>query len=426
MSNLINKNVTNFRWQIVALLFFATTINYIDRQVIGLLKPFIEKDLGWTEISYGHIVTAFQIAYAIGLLISGRFLDKVGTRIGFSLAIVVWSIGGMFHAAARSAFGFGVARFVLGLGESANFPASVKTVAEWFPRRERALASGIFNSGSNVGAIVAPVIVTYITLNFGWRWAFIITGSLGFIWLIFWLLLFRIPSMHPKITKEELDYISSDSEEIKGNSLRVKELLRLRQTYGICLSRFVTEWVWWFFLFWAPDFLKKSQGVNIKEMVLPLIIIYTFASFGGIGGGWISGHFIKTGKSIDKARKTSILICAIAVLPLIFAPMVSNMWISILLISMAAAAHQGWASNIFTITSDIFPKNSVGTVMGIAGFCGALAGAISATAIGTILEVTGSYFIVFAMASSAYILAWLILKIMIPEIKPLDLKPREN
>ncbi len=422
MSNLTNKSVGNYRWQIVALLFFATTINYIDRQVIGLLKPFIEKDLGWTEISYGHIVTAFQVAYAIGLLISGRFLDKVGTRIGFSLAIIVWSIGGMFHAAAKNVVGFGMARFVLGLGESANFPASVKTVAEWFPRRERALASGIFNSGSNVGAIVAPLIVTYITLNFGWRWAFIITGSFGFIWLIFWLLLFKIPSSHPKITKEELDYISSDSEEIQGNSLKVKELLRLRQTYGICLSRFVTEWVWWFFLFWAPDFLKKTQGVNIKEMVLPLIIIYTFASFGGIGGGWVSGHFIKTGKSIDKARKTSILICAIAVLPLIFAPVVSNMWISILLISMAAAAHQGWASNIFTVTSDIFPKNSVGTVMGIAGFCGALAGAISATAIGTILEVTGSYFIVFAMASSAYILAWLILKIMIPEIKPLNLE----
>jgi ACS family hexuronate transporter-like MFS transporter len=422
MSNSTDKGIGNYRWQIVALLFFATTINYIDRQVIGLLKPFIEKDLGWTEISYGQIVTAFQIAYAIGLLITGRFLDKIGTRVGFSIAIIIWSMGGMFHAAAKSVFGFGAARFILGIGESANFPASVKTVAEWFPRRERALASGIFNSGSNVGAIVAPIIVTFITLSLGWRWAFIITGSLGFIWLIFWLLLYRIPSQHPKVSKMELDYISSDNEEVNGKGLKLGELLRFRQTYGICLSRFVTEWVWWFFLFWAPDFLKKTQGVNIKEMVLPLIIIYTFASFGGIGGGWISGYFIKTGKSIDKARKTSILICAIAVLPLIFAPLVSNMWISILFISMAAAAHQGWASNIFTVTSDIFPKNSVGTVMGIAGFCGAIAGAISATVIGTILEATGSYFIVFAMASSAYLIAWIIIKLMIPEIKPLNIR----
>jgi MFS transporter, ACS family, hexuronate transporter len=416
----MNKEIGNYRWQIVALLFFATTINYIDRQVIGLLKPYIEKDLGWTEIDYGHIVTAFQVAYAIGLLISGRFLDKLGTRLGYSVAIVIWSIGGMLHAAARSVFGFGAARFILGIGESANFPASVKTVAEWFPRKERALATGIFNSGSNIGAIVAPIIVTFVTIHFGWRWAFIITGILGFIWLFFWISLYRIPLKHPRIAKNELDYIISDNEEIQGKGLKLMELLRLKQTYGICLSRFVTEWVWWFFLYWAPDFLSKTQGVNIREMVLPLIVIYSVASFGGIGGGWISGHFLKTGKSIDKARKTSVLLCAFLVLPLVFAPVVANMWIAILLISMAAAAHQGWASNIFTITSDIFPKNSVGTVMGIAGFFGAVSGAISATVIGTILEVTGSYFIIFAMASSAYLIAWLILKLMIREIKPLE------
>jgi ACS family hexuronate transporter-like MFS transporter len=268
---------------------------------------------------------------------------------------------------------------------------------------------------------VAPIIVTFITIRFGWRWAFIITGSLGFVWLLFWLYLYRIPLKHPKITQKELDYIISDNEEDHAKPLKIRELLRLRQTYGICLSRFVTEWVWWFFLFWTPDFLIKTQGVNIKEMVLPLIVIYTFASFGGIGGGWISGYFIKTGKSIDKARKTSVLLCAIAVLPLIFAPLVSNIWAAILLISLAAAAHQGWASNIFTITSDIFPKNSIGSVMGIAGFFGATGGAISATVIGTLLEITGSYVIVFAMASSAYIFAWLIIKVIIPEIKPIKL-----
>jgi ACS family hexuronate transporter-like MFS transporter len=415
----MQNHIENYRWRIVALLFFATTINYIDRQVIGLLKPFIEKDMGWTEISYGQIVTAFQAAYAIGLLISGRFLDIVGTRLGFSIAIVVWSIGGMLHAAARTVFGFGAARFILGIGESANFPASVKTVAEWFPKKERALATGIFNSGSNIGAIVAPIIVTYITLKFGWRWAFIITGMLGFIWLLFWVLLYKIPSKHPKVSIKELGYILSDQEEIPRNKLTLIELFRFRQTYGICLSRFVTEWVWWFFLFWAPDFLKKTHGVNIKEVVLPIIIIYTCASIGGIGGGWISGYFIRKGMGIDRARKTVVLICAIMVLPLVFVPFMSNIWVAVLLISLATAAHQGWASNIFTIASDIFPKNAVGSVTGIAGFFGAVGGAISATVIAAILEFTGSYFLIFALASSAYLIAWLIIKLMIPEITPL-------
>jgi ACS family hexuronate transporter-like MFS transporter len=259
----MQKQIENYRWRIVALLFFATTINYIDRQVIGILKPYIEKDMGWTEISYGQIVTAFQAAYAIGLLISGRLLDKVGTRLGFSIAIVIWSIGGMLHAAARTVFGFGAARFVLGIGESANFPASVKTVAEWFPKKERALATGIFNSGSNIGAIVAPIIVTYITLNFGWRWAFIITGMLGFIWLIFWVLLYRIPSKHPKVTIKELGYILSDQEDIPQNKLTMSELFSFRQTYGICLSRFVTEWVWWFFL--GARFFKENPGSQYQR-----------------------------------------------------------------------------------------------------------------------------------------------------------------
>lgn len=418
----MRKGIGNYRWQIVGLLFFATTINYIDRQVIGLLKPYIEKDMGWSELAYGQIVTAFQVAYAIGMLVSGRFLDKLGTRKGFSIAIVIWSIGGMLHAAVRSVFGFGAARFILGIGESANFPASVKTVAEWFPRKERALATGIFNSGSNIGAIVAPVIVTYVTLSFGWRWAFIITGLLGFIWLLFWLGLYQIPSIHPKVSKKEVDYIISDNESVHPGILKWSELLRFRQTYAICLARFISDWVWWFFLFWTPDFLKKTHGVNIKEMVLPLIIIYTVASFGGISGGWISGYFIKTGKSVDKARKTAALLCAILALPLLFVPLIGNLWAAIMIISLGTAAHQGWASNIFTITSDIFPKNVVGSVTGIAGFFAAIGGAISATIIGSILELTGSYVLIFAMASCAYLAAWTILKLMIPEIRQVVLK----
>lgn len=415
------KGIGNYRWRIVALLFFATTINYIDRQVIGLLKPYIEKDMGWTEINYGQIVAAFQIAYAIGLLFSGRFLDRAGTRVGYSIAIVIWSLGGMFHAAARSVFGFGAARFILGIGEAANFPAAVKTVAEWFPKKERALATGIFDSGSNIGALVAPIIVVFITLNFGWRWAFIITGLLGFIWLLFWIFTYQLPLNQSKVSKEELEYIFSDNEESAQDKMKLTELLRFRQTYGMCLSHFVTSWVWWFFLFWTPDFLNKTQGVNIKGMVLPLIVIYSFASVGGIGGGWISGHFIKTGKSIDKARKTSVLLCALIVLPLIFAPLTSKLWVSVLLISLATAGHQGWSANIFTIASDIFPKNAVGTVTGMAIFSGALGGAISAAAIGAILQATGSYFLIFTIAGSAYLLAWLIIKVFIPEIKPVNL-----
>jgi MFS transporter, ACS family, hexuronate transporter len=417
----MQKGIGNYRWRIVALLFFATTINYIDRQVIGLLKPYIEKDMGWTEINYGHIVAAFQIAYAIGLLFSGRFLDKVGTRVGFSIAIVIWSLGGMFHAAARSVFGFGAARFILGIGEAANFPASVKTIAEWFPKKERALATGIFDSGSNIGALVAPIIVVFITVSFGWQWAFIITGLFGFIWLFFWIFLYKLPFNQPKVSKKELEYILSDNEGFTNDKLKLAELFRYRQTYGICLSHFVTSWVWWFFLFWAPDFLNKTQGVNIKEMVLPLIVIYSFASVGGIAGGWISGHFIKIGKSIDQARKTSVLLCAVIVLPLLIAPVASNLWVAVLLISLATAGHQGWSANIFTIASDIFPKNAVGTVTGMAIFFGAVGGAISAALIGSILQATGSYFLIFAMASSAYILAWIIIKLFIPEIKPINL-----
>lgn len=416
----MQEKIGNIRWQILALLFFATTINYIDRQVIGLLKPYIERDLGWTEISFGYIVAAFQSAYAAGLLLSGIFLDKLGTKSGFSLAVSVWSIGGVLHAVAQSIFGFGVARFILGLGEAANFPISVKTVAEWFPQKERALATGIFNSGSNIGAIIAPIIVSFVTLAFGWRWAFIITGLLGFIWLIFWIVVYKVPQSHPKISKKELEHIMSGQEEI-CDKYSLKELLSFRQTHAICFARFMSDWVWWFFLFWAPDFLNKTQGVNLKETIVPLMVIYTSASFGGIAGGWLSGHFIKSGKTPDKSRKLAMFICACCVLPLIIVPYISNLWTVILLISLATASHQGWASNIFTITSDIFPKNAVGTITGFAGFMAAIGGIISAPIIGNILDVTGSYVLIFGMASSVYLAAWLIIMLMIPEIKPLSI-----
>jgi ACS family hexuronate transporter-like MFS transporter len=410
----------NYRWRILLLLFFATTINYIDRQVIGILKPFIASDLNWSEADYGYIVSAFQIAYAIGLLLTGRFLDKLGTRIGYLWAVVIWSFAGMAHALARGVFSFAAARFALGLGEAANFPAAVKSVAEWFPKKERALATGLFNSGSTVGAIIAPVIVSGITLAFGWKWAFIVTGALGFIWVIFWSVYYREPSKNHKLSMSEFEYINQDAEgTTESEPIKWVELFKYRQTAVICFTRFISDWVWWFFLFWIPDFLHKMHGVDIKSVVLPVIVIYSVSSIGGIAGGWISSKFIQMGKTIDFARKTTILMCALIILPVMFVSQVAGIWIAVALISLAAAGHQGWASNIFTIVSDIYPKNIVASVTGLSGFAGAIGGALSASAVGIVLDKTGSYFLIFLIASSVYLVNWLIIKIFIYEIKPI-------
>lgn len=415
---------SKIRWSIVALLFFATTINYIDRQVIGLLKPYIQKDLHWNEADYGYIVTAFQISYAIGLLISGKLLDKFGTRVGYTLAIIVWSVGAVLHAAASSVMGFGLVRSILGLGEAANFPAAVKTIAEWFPKKDRALATGIFNSGATLGAVTAPIIVTFITLTLGWKWAFIITGLLGFIWIVFWLIIYQSPEKHKKVTTAELEYILSDEDDASVDNIKIKwrSLFKYKETYAICMSRFFTDWVWWFFLFWAPDFLHKTQNIDIKSSVLPLIVIYVMASIGGIFGGALSSKFIKSGRTIDYSRKTAILICALFILPLVFATLVQNLWVVVVLIGFAGAAHQGWASNIFTIVSDIYPKNAVASMVGLSGFAGAIGGALSASFIGLVLEFSGSYMLIFLIASTMYLLAWLILKIGIPHIQQIKLE----
>jgi ACS family hexuronate transporter-like MFS transporter len=402
----MNTDPKNYRWRIVALLFFAATINYIDRQVIGLLKPYIAEDLHWSEAAYGYVVSAFQFAYAIGLLVSGRLLDKFGNKVTYSIAVAVWSIAGMAHALARSAFGFGVARFFLGVGESANFPASIKSVAEWFPKKERALATGIFNSGATVGAIVAPIIVAGITLALGWRWAFIITGALGFVWIIFWLITYRKPRVNPE----------PEAKETTVKAATWGTIIKQKSTLAICLSRLVTDWVWWMLLFWTPDFLHKAHGIDLKQSIVPLIVIYAVSSVGGIGGGWLSSHFVKIGKSIDFARKTSILICGLMALSLVFVSGASSIWLAALLISITAAAHQAWASNIYTVVSDIFPQNAVASVTGLAGFTGSMAGVLAASAVGWVLQLTGSYFLIFAIAGSTYLVAWGILKVMIPRI----------
>lgn len=417
----MRQNNGNYRWRIVALLFFATTINYIDRQVIGILKPVIAEDLGWTEADYGYIVSAFQVAYAIGMVATGWFLDKVGTKVGYIIAIVVWSIAGIGHAFARSVFSFGLARFVLGIGESANFPACIKAVSEWFPKKDRALATGWFNSGASIGAIVGPMAVAGIATLLSWRWAFIITGALGFVWLVLWWMQYEAPQRHKKLLAEELRYIMSDngSDETCSNEMRWGSLFRFKQTYAIIGARLVTDWVWWFFLFWTPDYLHKMFNLNLSESIIPLIIIYTVSSVGGIGGGLMASKFIAMGKSIGFARKKTILICALMVLPLSLISRVDSIWIAVMIIAFAAAAHQGWAANMYTTISDIYPKNAVGSMVGLSGVLGSVMSAFAAALVGWILQLTHSYEFIFMVASCTYMVAWLIFEIFLKKIEPL-------
>jgi ACS family hexuronate transporter-like MFS transporter len=406
-----------FRWTICALLFFATTINYIDRQVIGILKPTLSTELGWSEIDYSNIVFAFQLAYAIGLLFVGRMMDWLGTRKGFSFALIFWSFAAMAHALARSVFGFGAARFALGLGESGNFPASIKTVAEWFPKKERALATGIFNAGSNVGAVVAPLAVPWITVTYGWQEAFIATGLIGFIWLFFWWKLYRRPEEHPRLSKEELAYIQSDPSE-PTTQIAWGKLFPHRQTWAFAFAKFMTDPIWWLYLYWVPDFLHKNYGITLLNLGLPLVAIYLIADIGSIGGGWISSALIKKGWSVNKSRKTAMLICAVAVVPIVFASQVRDLWLAVALVGLAAAAHQGWSANLFTTASDMFPRRAIGTVVGIGGMAGAVGGMIVAKVVGYILEWTGSYLPVFIMAGSTYLITLVIFHFITPELEP--------
>lgn len=419
---------TNVRWSMVALLFCATTINYIDRQVIGLLKPILQQDLGWTEADYGYIITIFNIAYAVGMIVGGRMLDKLGTKIGYAVTIFVWSIGGMLHAAVRSVAGFAVMRAILGVGEAGNFPAAVKTTAEWFPKRDRAFATGVFNSGSTIGAIVAPFIVAVIAEMWGWQMAFIITGASGFLWIIAWLMYYNSPEKHKGVNNAELKYIQDEEVEAE-NSIETEadattqgnatgggylSLFRYRQTYGIFLGRFVTDWVWWFFLFWIPDYIMTTHDIDLKATALPLVIIYLMANCGGLAGGALSSWLIRLGKSVTSARQTTIFVFGCLVLILNIVPYVDNLWIMAVLIGIAASTHQAWASNIFTIVSDIYPKNLVASMTGISSVGGAIGGALGASFVGLLLHHTGSYTIVFMVASCMYLLAWLFLRIFIP------------
>jgi ACS family hexuronate transporter-like MFS transporter len=413
--------IGNVRWTIVALIFFATTINYIDRQVIGILAPYLQKEIGWNEIEYGYIVTAFTAAYAIGLLLIGRIIDLVGTKRGYASVLTGWSFAAIGHALASSALGFGVARFALGLFEAGNFPAAIKTVAEWFPKKERALATGIFNAGSNVGAVVAPLVVPWLVLTWGWQEAFIFTGAVGLIWLFFWFLLYEKPERHKKLSQTELDYIQSDPADTQEKILW-KELFKYRGTWAFAIGKLLTDPAWWFYLYWIPSFLNKNYNVTLDKIGLPLIIIYVMADVGSIGGGWLSSSFIKHGWSINKGRKTAMLICALIVIPIMFASAASYEWIAVALLSLATAAHQGWSANLFTLVSDIFPRKAVASVVGLGGTFGAIGGMFIATAAGFILEYTGSYMILFIIAGSLYLTALFIINLIVPEIKEIEFK----
>jgi ACS family hexuronate transporter-like MFS transporter len=410
------------RWTICALLFFATTINYIDRQILGLLAPLLQKEIGWNELQYSYIVTAFQAAYALGLILFGWVIDRFGTRRGYSVSVILWSLAAAGHALVRTAFGFGAARAALGAAEAGNFPAAIKAVAEWFPKKERALATGLFNSGSNFGAVVAPAVVPWLTVTFGWPAAFVATAALGFVWLAFWLALFERPERKKGLSAGELAHILSDPPEPTAAKVPWRSLFRYRQTWAFVLGKFLTDPIWWFYLYWLPKFLNTKHGLTITSLGIPLIVIYTMTSIGSIGGGWLSSHLIKRGWTINRARKSVMLLCAVCVVPIVTVSRTSDLWTAVLLIGLAAAAHQGWSANIFTTASDMFPKRAVGSVVGLGGMAGAAGSLLFSPFIGYVLEKThNNYVVPFLISGSVYLLAFAVVQALAPRLEPVPL-----
>jgi MFS transporter, ACS family, hexuronate transporter len=436
----VNEKIGRYRWTICSLVFFATTINYLDRQVISLLKTNLEREFAWTEVDYANIVIAFQLSYAIGMLGVGRLIDRIGTKVGYALSLIVWSLAAVAHAFVKSTTGFMVARSVLGVSEAGNFPAAIKTVAEWFPKKERAFATGIFNSGTNIGAIIAPLTVPWIAEQpgLGWEGAFLITGLIGFVWLIFWFWLYEIPSKQKRLSRAEFEYIHSDVDEQSAarqalgpdHKISWVELLGFRQTWAFVIGKFLTDPVWWFYLFWLPAFLKAEYQLEGTAMAIPVALVYTMAGVGSIAGGYLPMALIKRGWPVFRARKTSMLIYACCVVPVVFAQYLGsiNMWLAVLMIGIATSAHQAWSANIFTTVSDMFPKRTVASVTGIGGMAGALGGILIAWAAGQLLnyykgmgEIEIGYYILFIICGSAYLIAWLLMHFLVPRMKPIDL-----
>lgn len=430
------QKMSSYRWTICALVFFATTINYLDRQVISLVKEFLDKEFGWTKSDYANITVVFQLTYALAMVGAGRLIDKLGTKIGYALSLTLWSLAAMGHAFVKSTVGFMVARGFLGVTESGNFPAAIRTISEWFPKRERALATGIFNSGTNIGAIVAPLTVPYIAEKWNWRWAFVITGAVGLIWLIFWFWLYEVPKKQKRLSEEEYNLIHSDKEEQTGSNdtqhpkISWTRLLQFRQTWAFTIGKFLTDGVWWFYLFWLPDFLNEQFHLTKTAVAVPVALVYIIATFGSVFGGWLPLHLIRRDWQVFKARKTSMLIyaaCALPVLSALYLGMYS-MWYAIVIIGFVASAHQAWSANIFTTVSDMFPKYSVASVTGLGGMAGGLGGMIISKTAGLLLDhfkgqghIQTGYLIMFVYCGLAYLFAWLIMHLLVPRMKAVDM-----
>jgi ACS family hexuronate transporter-like MFS transporter len=453
MNQLPRQSVGHYRWVVCALLFFATTVNYVDRAIIGFVQPILMHDLHWTDVDYGNVVSWWSFAYAIGYGLGGWFMDRVGVKRGFAVAVFIWSMaafghglvqfvptdatlgqwlplvsrvsGGLLTGVPLTVAGFSAARFVLGLAEGGNFPACIKTVSEWYPKKERALATGLFNSGSNVGVIVAPLLVPWLALQYGWPSAFIVSGTFSLVWIVAWWLLYDPPERHRRVSPAELAYIQTDPPD---PAVRVSwlELLRYRQVWAFVVGMVLCSPIWWFYLYWVPGFLNRKFGVDLLHIGPPLIVIYLMADVGSIGGGWLSGRLIKSGWSVNASRKTTMLVCALCVVPVAFAAQVSNYWTATLLIGLAASAHQGFSANLFTLVSDTAPRKVVSSVVGLGGFAAGIGGMFNAQAVGHVLEWTGSYMLLFAVASGAYLVNLLIIHLLNPRLEPMEISLPEN
>lgn len=411
------SRVSRFRWVILGLVFFATTVNYLDRMVMGILAPDLQKLYSITDVQYGYIQGAFALSYAFGQLICGGLLDLIGVKLGFALALTGWSIASIAHAFARGPWGFGIARSLLGVAESPNFPAATKTLSEWFPKRERAFAFGFVNAGTNMGAILAPLTVPWLAVNYGWQWAFVGTGIAGLIWLFFWVPLYKSPQEHPRVSPAELAHIQSDPPE-PSEKISWLRLFAYRGAWAFALGKFLTDSMWWFFMTWFPKFLNTHHDLNLLKIGLPLVVIYLMADAGSIAGGWLSSAMIKRGASVNRARKTALFICALGVVPIMFSQNISNLWAGVLVLGLATASHQGFSSNLYTLVSDFFPRRSVASVAGFGGTFGYFGAFLFQILVGHLVEGRGNYMVPFIIAGSAYIVAFVVIQLLAPNIQP--------
>jgi len=419
------ERTSSYRWTICALLFVATTINYVDRQVLGILAPTLQRELHWTEADYGDIVSWFSFAYAFGFLAAGRAIDWIGVRRGLAAAVVAWSVAAIGTAFARTAAGFSFARAMLGVSESAIFPGSIKTIAEWFPQEERALATGIFNAGTNMGAILTPLLVPWIALTWGWQWAFVATGALGFVWLLLWIPLYRDPEL-TVVAGGGAGAAAGDKSFAVARAPWVS-LFRHRQTWAFIVGKLMADPVWWFYLYWLPKFLDAKYGVKLAQVAAPIIVVYLIADVGSVGGGWISSALIKRGWSVNRARKTTMLAMALLIVPTALVSRAPSMWAAVIIVGVAAAAHQAWSANVYTLASDMFPKSAVGSVVGIGAFAGAMGGVVFQRATGRVLQANGSdYAPIFVVCGLAYVTAWVIIHLLAPRLEPAHLATRQT